>query len=62
MLKKTELFILYSHIIGYIKFNIYKTTKVPQNHDDFIDYDKKVVYSYLVNEFKQSLNNNEKLP
>ena len=62
--EKLNSFILYSHIIGYIKFNIYKkkTTKVPQNHDDFIDYDKKkVVYSYLVNEFKQSLNNNEKL-
>ena len=50
--------------MSYVKYNIYKKkiNKVPQNQDDFIDYDKKkLVYSHLVNKFKNSLTNNEEL-
>ena len=57
-------YILYSHIVAYIKYKIYK--KQPKINlietDAFKDYEeKKKIYSYLVKNFKEALSNNEKL-
>ncbi len=57
-------YILYFHIKNYIKYNIYKKNNEIQNLeiDPYKDYEqKKVVYSFLVKTFKNSLVNSEKL-
>ena len=57
-------YILYFHIKNYLKYIIYKKNNKIKNieTDVYKDYEqKKIVYSYLVKTFKNSLTNNEKL-
>jgi len=64
--EKSKTYILYSRLKAHIRYLKYKINNADdlnlKKNDDYIDYEqKKIVYKYLVNKFKKSLDENQSL-